>query len=75
MSRTSWRVVSFDPAVPMTLTLVLDSDEPLTVGLVEAAAEQWGVELERLPSFPSVPIPLEVQRRIDADDLSGRLSD
>lgn len=48
MSRTTWRVTSFDPAVPMRLQLVLDSDEPRTVELVEQAAAQWGVELERV---------------------------
>lgn len=49
--RTSWIVTNFDPAVPMTLRLVLDSDEPRTAELVEQAAHQWGVELERLPHF------------------------
>ena len=46
MTRVTWRVTSFDPAVPMRLHLVLESDRPETVELVEAAAHHWGVELE-----------------------------
>lgn len=49
--RHEWRVVSFDPSVPMTLSLVLEADDPLAAQLVEQAAAHWGVEIERVPEL------------------------
>jgi len=45
--RTVWMVTSFDPSIPMTLQLVLDSPDPDTALLVEQAAAQWDVDIER----------------------------
>ena len=71
MPRHVWHVMSFDPSIPMTLSLVLDSDDPRTAELVEQAAHQWGVVIEREggnmsdTETPSEPTPTEPEPQPD----------
>jgi hypothetical protein len=63
---TTWRVTSFDEAVPLrSLQLVLDSDDPRVRELVEQAAHAWGVEIERV----------ETRFECDVDESGGLASE
>jgi TusA-related sulfurtransferase len=47
MTRTSWYVTTENIAGLRRVTLHVETDDPLTVATIEAAAERAGVELVR----------------------------
>lgn len=57
MSRTHWSIETENIAGLRRLKLVVDTDDPAVVGMIEAAARRHGVELLRELDGPSPEEP------------------